>query len=104
MNELTVSRPLPSRVCWDNLEVFARQQIQTFLQGLLEEEVTELLGRTRSQRREREETQPGTRETAYRNGHGKPRRLTTPCGTIEVRRPRVRGLTERFESRILPLF
>ena len=25
-------------------------------------------------------------------------------GTIEVRRPRVRGLEERFESRILPLF
>ena len=25
-------------------------------------------------------------------------------GTIEVKRPRVRGLEERFESRILPLF
>lgn len=25
-------------------------------------------------------------------------------GTIEVRRPRVRGVEERFESRILPLF
>ena len=25
-------------------------------------------------------------------------------GTVEVRRPRVRGLEERFESRILPLF
>jgi putative transposase len=40
----------------------------------------------------------------YRNGFGKPRRLSMSCGTITVRRPRVRGLQERFESRILPLF
>ena len=40
----------------------------------------------------------------YRNGYGKPRRLSTSCGTIKVRRPRVRGLEERFESRVLPLF
>jgi hypothetical protein len=26
------------------------------------------------------------------------------AGTIELRRPRVRGLEQRFESRILPLF
>jgi hypothetical protein len=26
------------------------------------------------------------------------------CGTIEVRRPWLRGLEERFESRVLPLF
>jgi transposase-like protein len=40
----------------------------------------------------------------YRNGHGKPRRVTLTCGTVEVRRPRVRGLEARFESRALPLF
>jgi transposase-like protein len=40
----------------------------------------------------------------YRNGHGKERRLTLGCGTITVCRPRVRGLEERFESRVLPLF
>ena len=39
-----------------------------------------------------------------RNGYGKPRRLSTRCGTIKIKRPRVRGLKERFESRILPLF
>ena len=38
----------------------------------------------------------------YRNGYGKPRRLSTCCG--KIKRPRVRGLKERFESRILPLF
>ena len=40
----------------------------------------------------------------YRNGHGKPRKLSTPAGTITVRRPRVRDLPERFKSRVLPLF
>src|SRR6185295_11033912 len=40
----------------------------------------------------------------YRNGYGKPRKLAMMGGTIEVRRPRVRGLEERFESQILPLF
>ena len=31
-------------------------------------------------------------------------RLTLSSGTITVRRPRVRDLEERFESRVLPLF
>lgn len=40
----------------------------------------------------------------YRNGYGKRRRLSMRIGTVEVRRPRVRGVEERFESRVLPLF
>ena len=31
-------------------------------------------------------------------------RLSMMAGTIEVKRPRVRGLEQRFESRLLPLF
>lgn len=84
---------------FENLEMFARSQIQTWLQLLLEEEVGELLGRDRYQRRDGVDASIG-----YRNGHGKARRLSMSCGTITVRRPRVRGLEERFESRILPLF
>ena len=42
--------------------------------------------------------------SGYRNGYGKERKLTLSCGTIRVRRPRVRGLEERFESHLLPLF
>jgi putative transposase len=38
-----------------------------------------------------------------RNGYGKPRRLSLTRGPITVRRPRVRGLGERFVSRVLPL-
>ena len=40
----------------------------------------------------------------YRNGFGTPRRLSLSNGTIILRRPRVRGLSERFESRLLPAF
>jgi len=95
----TITTPAIEATTFESLEMFARSQIQTWLQQLLEEEVGELLGRDRYQRREGVDVAPG-----YRNGHGKPRRLSMSCGTITVRRPRVRGLEERFESRILPLF
>ncbi len=39
------------RIVWNNLEGFARGKVQEFIQLLLEEEVTELLGRAKSQRR-----------------------------------------------------
>jgi putative transposase len=90
-----------SREAWQELEAMVREEIQRFVQRLLEEEVTELVGRARSERR------PVVGEQAapvYRNGHGKLRRLALTSGTIEVRRPRLRGLDERFESRVLPLF
>ena len=74
-------------------------QVQMLIQELLEEEVTEFLGRARSVRRPTIDDTPG-----YRNGYGKPRRLTLSSGTIQLRRPRVRNAEERFESRVLPLF
>ncbi|MFQ5861428.1 MAG: IS256 family transposase [Dehalococcoidia bacterium] len=88
-----------SRVHWDHLEEWVRGQVQSLIQELLEEELTEFLGRARSARRFLVESRPG-----YRNGHGKPRRLTLGAGTVEVRRPRVRSTEERFQSRVLPLF
>lgn len=84
---------------WERLEEFVRAHIQRFIQSLVEEEVTELLGRKKSVRRAAVDAPPGSR-----NGHGKPRRLALMSGTITVRRPRVRGLAERFVSRVLPLF
>ena len=102
MKEHTGSSPTASKVAWANLHEHARLQVQQFIQSLLDEEITELLGRAKSERRDekaRSETEP-----VYRNGYGKPRQLTTPMGTLTVRRPRVRGLEERFESAILPLF
>lgn len=40
----------------------------------------------------------------YQNGYGKRRYLTLSNGTVELKRPRVRGLEERFVSKVLPLF
>jgi transposase-like protein len=84
---------------WESLEAFVREQAQQWVQRLLEEEVTEAVGRLKSQRRASVDGSAG-----YRNGYGKPRKLALVGGTIEVRRPRVRGLSERFVSRVLPLF
>jgi transposase-like protein len=86
-------------IFYQQLEEFARRKIQEHLQDLLEQEVTEWLGREKSERKANVMEQPG-----YRNGYGKRRRFTMSVGTVEVRRPRVRDLGERFESRLLPLF
>ncbi len=100
MGEKSTEERFGSRGIWESLEELARQRIQEFVQELLEEEVTALVGRKKSERR----PLLGEGATVYRNGYGKPRRLSMSCGTVEVRRPRVRGLEERFESQVLPLF
>ena len=81
------------------METFVRDHIQQFVQRLLVEEVTLRLGRAKSARRAAVDAPAG-----YRNGYGNPRKLALTCGTITVQRPRVRGLMERFVSRLLPLF
>ncbi len=88
-----------SRPEWEHLEEWLRGQMQGLIQELLEQEVTEFLGRTRSVRRSESDNDAG-----YRNGYAPPRRLTMSSGTIRVRRPRVRDTEERLESRLLPLF
>jgi putative transposase len=57
------------------------------------------LGRAKSERLVAVDAPEG-----YRNGYGKPRKLSLTCGTITLQRPRVRNLAERFVSRLLPLF
>jgi transposase-like protein len=99
MGKQTTTGGQTSRIVWDNLEEWVRRKVQEFIQSLLEEEITELLGRKKSERRKVVDSPAG-----YRNGYGKARRLTLGCGTITVYRPRVRGLEERFKSRVLPLF
>lgn len=94
-----IAVPATSSATWETLETFARAQVQDFIQQLLEDEVTELLGRPKSARRAVVDASTGAR-----NGHGKPRRLALMNGTVTVRRPRVRDLEERFVSRLLPLF
>ena len=99
MGKQTTNGSQTSRVVWENLEEWVRRKVQEFIQSLLEEEVTELLGRQKFERHQAVDSLP-----VYRNGHGKARRLTLGCGTVTVYRPRVRGLEQRFESRVLPMF
>ncbi len=99
MRKESTRRPSESRAHWEDLEEWVRGQVQGLIQELLEEEITEFFGRAKSARRSTLDSVPG-----YRNGYGKPRRLTLSSGTIQVRRPRVRNAEERFESRVLPLF
>lgn len=91
-----------SPVCYATLEQWARAHIQTQLQQLLEEEVTTFLGRAPYVRRGR--LSPVDPPPGSRNGYGKPRAFSMLNGTVTVRRPRVRDLTDRFESKVLPLF
>ncbi len=97
MNKKAMKEPVASTPAWDELEEWTRGRIQEWMQQMLVDEVTDFLGRAKHQRR-------GVDMQGYRNGYEKPRRLTMRSGTITVRRPRVRDLDERFESRLLPLF
>jgi transposase-like protein len=99
MGEVTTGCRMESIPEFGHLEEWVRLKIQGFIQDLLEEEVEVLLGRSRYERSKLVDGKRG-----YRNGYGKPRRISLKTGTVEVRRPRIRNLEERFESRILPLF
>jgi len=99
MKEVITTRTRESIPEYGYLEDWVRLKVQGFIQGILEEEVESLLGRSRYERREAVDAAKG-----WRNGYGKPRRISLKTGTVTVSRPRVRGLEQRFESRILPLF
>ena len=99
MDDGSIEKGPASRPEWEHLEEWLRGQMQGLIQDLLEQEVTEFLGRARSIRRSESDNDAG-----YRNGYAPSRRLTLSSGTIRVRRPRVRDTEERFESRLLPLF
>jgi len=69
-------------IFYEGLEAYAREKIRQHLQDLLEQEVTEWLGRAKSERKRNPLEQSG-----YRNGYGKRRRLTLSLGTVEIHRP-----------------
>lgn len=99
MGKKSTTRGEGARPHWEALEEWVRGNVQQYIQRLLEDEVAEFLGRQKSERRDQVGAPHG-----YRNGFGKPRRLTVSCGTITVKRPRVREVEEQFVSRVLPLF
>ena len=96
MKKKNIPTAVASTNAYEALEDWARSRVQVWLQALLEDEVTQFLGREKSER--------GADRRGYRNGHGKPRRFAMMNGTMEVRRPRVRNTTDRFESQVLPYF
>ena len=91
MDKGAMKEPAASTPVWDELEEWTRGRIQEWMQQLLVEEVTEFLGRRKYQRR-------GAEMAGYRNGYGKPRRLTMRSGTVTVRRPRVRDLDDTIRE------
>jgi len=99
MQEKHIGGNESKRIFYGELEEYARGKIREHLQDLLEQEVSEWLGREKSERKMHPLEQPG-----YRNGYGKTRRFTMSLGTVEIRRPRVRNLDERFVSKVLPMF
>ena len=52
MEELVTKDSTQSSACWQAMEEMARRHIQQWLQGLLEDEVTEFVGRVRYRRGE----------------------------------------------------
>jgi putative transposase len=99
MKKGTISEGETSSRTYEVLERIVREKVQGFIQDILEEEVSEFFGRGKS---ERKKTVDGV--LGYRNGYGKPRKLSLQSGTITIQRPRVRGTDERFTSKVLPLF
>jgi len=76
-----------------------RSKVQEYVQEILEEEIEIFLGRKKSERIKAVDVPPG-----YRNGYGKTKQFTVMNGTINIRRPRIRGTEEKFESKIIPFF
>lgn len=67
-----------------SLEAVVRTAAQRMIQGALEAEVTEFLGRLPGEKSERAEGFRG-----YRNGYHAERRITTAVGALTVRQPRI---------------
>src|SRR5260370_37963625 len=82
MKEKSTETGTESRPAWERLEALDRQGGQRLLQQLLEEEVEQVLGRRRYERRDRGEAPPGDR-----NACGKARRLSAMAGASSARPP-----------------
>ena len=50
MSKKNIDHSVESRVCFEQLEEWVREQIQFYVQELLEDEVTQLLGRRKNER------------------------------------------------------
>jgi hypothetical protein len=79
MRQRTTTGSKRSRIVWDNLKQWVRGKVQEFIQSLLEEEIMELLGRKKSERRKAVDSPAGIIEfSMVAVKHGK----TSPIGSI----------------------
>ena len=67
MSKKNIDRSVESRVCFEHLEQWVRERIQWYVQKLLEDEVSELLGRRKNERRV-ESGRPGWLSQRLRQG------------------------------------
>ena len=94
------SVPFPSANWFDPLEAGVRQHIRSFIEGMLEEELSAALGRRRYDR------SPGA--SGYRNGH-RDRQLLGTFGAVSVSVPRARvvgadGKQAEWRGQTLPAY
>ena len=81
MSKRTTESIVRSSLEWGELEDWLRGSIQKLIQEVLEEEVTEFLGRAKSERRSETDS-----DSDYRACSGSPRKLALSSGTIELSR------------------
>lgn len=82
----------------EHLNRWTCREIEKTLQHILEEEITDFLGRSRHVRVGR-----NPEESAMRNGYGRSSTLDLGCGGVVLRPPRVREGKAPFKSQIFPL-
>ena len=75
MDKGATEEPVTSVPVWDELEEWTRGRLREWMQQVLVDEVTEFLRRPKYQRRVVEMQE-------YRNGDGKPKRLTMKIGSV----------------------
>jgi putative transposase len=85
----------------DILEDVARLGARLIIQAAMEAEVGAFLGRARYQRTAATTDESGqvTARAGHRNGHC-PTTIKTTAGPVTVQRPKLRGTTEKFASRL----
>jgi putative transposase len=87
-------KPLAKDAALSVIEQECHDAAEAKVQQILEAEVDQHLDR------ERYERKPAAEHRGYRNGHGPERTITTRCGGVKIKPPKLRDLAEPFVSRL----
>jgi putative transposase len=104
----TASPALLGEAWFDPIEVGIRDQIRSFIEALLEEELEQALGRPRYQRPKRAEGSESAPRVGYRHGR-RQRQLLGSFGPVAISVPRARlvcddGTSREWHSGVLPRY